>query len=190
MKTILLILLFVINLTLTSNAWVYPEHRDITLLAIQKLDSAHRAILDQLWVWGRKGFESRLDVSVADVTQSVHPKYLDYAAWPAIGGDHSTSSENMLHNILQTGWIMNVANIAANLKIGIANSKNRSERISRLRDSDIKLLRADPEYVSRAGANNGHFMLARPDVNTTAEVYFTTCFKVGCELNTGYQLKL
>ena len=37
------------SLSLPVKAWVYPEHRDITLLAIQKLDSAHRAVLDQLW---------------------------------------------------------------------------------------------------------------------------------------------
>jgi len=78
---------------------------------------------------------------------------------------------------------MNVADIAAQLKVGLAESKNRSDRINKLRDSDIRLLRADPEYVSRAGANNGHFMFARPGVNTTAEAYFDSCFKEGCVLN-------
>jgi hypothetical protein len=182
-KKILLILVAIIYLPLISHAWVYPEHREITLLAIQKLDSSHRAVLDQLWNWSRKGSESRLDVSVADTAQSGHPTCLDYAAWPAIGGDHSTSSENMLYNILQTEWILDVADITFRLKTGLANARNRSDRINKLRDSDIRLLRADPEYVSRAGANNGHFMLARPDVNTSAEAYFDTCFKEGCELN-------
>ena len=182
-KKNILVLLLVISISVTGNAWVYPEHRDITLLAIQKLDSKHRAVLDKLWALARKGHESRLDVSVADMTQGEHPKYLDYAAWAAISGDHSTSAENMLHNVLETAWILNVAEIAARLKTGLAEAKNRSDHINKLRDSDLRLLRADPDYVSRAGANNGHFMLARPDVNTSAEVYFDTCFHEGCKLN-------
>ena len=183
MKKIFLLLLMITNFSLTSSAWVYPEHRDITLLAIQKLDSAHRAVLDQLWAWAMTGYELRLDTIAADFKQGERPTHLDYAAWTAIGGDHSTSADNMLYNVLQTNWIMNVADICARLKTGLATSTTRSERINRLRDSDLRLLRADPEYVSRAGANNGHFMLARPDVNTTAQAYFDTCFKQGCALN-------
>ena len=33
----------------TSAAWIYPEHRDITVLAVQKLDPERRAILDRIW---------------------------------------------------------------------------------------------------------------------------------------------
>ena len=33
----------------------------------------------------------------------------------------------------------------------IVNAKTRSDRINKLRDSDIRLLRADPDYVPRAG---------------------------------------
>jgi len=183
MKKIFLITLMVITLTTSSHAWVFPEHRDITFLAIQKLDSAHRVILDQLWASARKGFESRLNAFLTDSAQGENPKYLDYATWPAIGGDHSTSSENMLDNILQTAWILQVADVAARLKIGLANAKTRSDKINKLRDSDIRFLRVDPEYVSRAGANNGHFMLARPGVNTSATAYFDTCFKKGCAVN-------
>jgi hypothetical protein len=53
-----------------------------------------------------------------------------------------------------------------------------------VRDSDIKLLRADPEYVTRAGKHNGHFLLALNHVNTKPEEYFALCFKEGTEINT------
>ena len=159
MKKILLILLLITNLSITCNAWIYPEHRDITLLAILKLDSARRALLNQLWAAARTGYESRLDTSVADVNQGEHPKYIDYAAFPAISGDHSTSAEDLLNNILKTEWILSVADIAAWLKAGIANSKDKSEIAGYLRDSDLRLLRVDPDYVSRAGSNNVHFIL-------------------------------
>jgi len=181
-KTIFVVLM-IIGLTSGTSAWVYPEHRDITLRAIQKLDSAHRIVLEKLWELARKGYETRLDAAVADISQGVEPKQLDYAAWPAIAGDHSTSAENMINNILHTDWILGVANIAARLKDGIAASKTKSVLESKLRSSDLQLLRVDPEYVSRAGSNNVHFMLARPDVNTSAATYFESCFREGSEVN-------
>ncbi len=183
MKKIFLIIVIILAFTTSGHAWIFPEHRDITFLAIQKLDSAHRIILEQLWASARKGYESRLNESLIDSLQGEHPTHLDYATWPAIGGDHSTSSVNMLYNILQTEWIMDVADIAARLKTVIENSRNKSDRINRLRDSDIRLLRVDAEYLSRASANNGHFMLAIPYVNIYAPAYFDTCFKKGCAIN-------
>jgi len=182
-RKIILIILPIIGLTYSSSAWVYPEHRDITLQAIQKLDAVHRAVLDQLWALARKGYEARLDSTVADLVQGVNPARIDYAAWPAIAGDHSTSSENMVYNILHTNWIIGVADLAARLKAGIAASKTRSELEGKLRSSDLQLLKVDPEYVSRAGSNNVHFMLARPDVNTSAASYFESCFIEGSEVN-------
>ena len=166
-----------------SQAWVYPEHRDITLTAIQRLDPAHKHTLDQIWAEARRGYETRLTVAVADVTQSIHPKQIDYAAWPAISGDHSTSAENLVYNVLQTNWILGVADVAARLKIGIAAAKNKSELEGRLRTSDLLLLRVDPEYVSRAGSNNVHFMNARADVKTPALEYFRSCYREGCDPN-------
>ncbi|MCW9095081.1 MAG: hypothetical protein OQJ74_04475, partial [Ignavibacteriaceae bacterium] len=156
----LIALLFIYSVK--TFAWIYPEHRDITLLAIQNLNLEYRSNLDQLWAEARTGYEERLTVTVIDATQSVNPTHLDFASWPAIAGDHSCSAKNMLYNVLQTDWILKVANIAAELKIDIANSENRYEHVNALRDSDIKLQRVDPEYATRAGSNNVHFLLSRP----------------------------
>jgi len=169
--------------SLGCNAWIYPEHRDITIIAIERLDPVRRAQLDQLWAMARVGYESRLTVAVADVTQSVKPKQIDFAAWPAISGDHSTSAQNMVNNVLHTDWILGVADVAAQLKIGIAAAKNNSELEGKLRTSDLLLLRVDPEYVSRAGANNVHFMISRQEVNTPAATYFELCCKEGAAPN-------
>ncbi len=183
MKKVILLLLLLTAFNLRSFAWIYPEHRDILMLAIQKLDPAHRAELDRLWALARRGHESRLFVLPIDTSVNYNPKTLDYSAWPGIGGDHSTSPANLLYNVLETDWILKVAGVAAELKVGIARSRDRSELTNKLRDSDLKLFRVDPEYVTRAGSNNVHFMLARPDVNTTADQYFTACFKQGAGLN-------
>jgi hypothetical protein len=177
------LLLVLLGLTINCSAWVYPEHRGITLTAIQHLDPEHRKQLDQLWSEARRGYEFRLTVAVADVTQSVSPKQLDFASWPAISGDHSTSAENLVFNVLHTDWILDVADVAARLGDGIAKSKNRSELESKLRTSDMQLLRVDPEYVSRAGSNNVHFMLARQQVNTALTDYIRSCCREGSAPN-------
>lgn len=183
MKKLILFLVFVLFIQTNLLAWIYPEHRDIALLAIENLSPEYRSELDNLWAQARKGYEERLTESVIDVTQSVNTTQLDYAAWPAISGDHSCSPQNLLYNVLQTEWILEVANVAAELKIALADSKNRSERINALRDSDIKFQRVDPEYATRAGSNNVHFLLARPDANSDAEFYLTACLIEGTELN-------
>ena len=166
-----------------TNAWVYSEHRQIALIAIQNLSPENRAVLDKLWSEARKGYENRLTESVIDATLGRKPTQLDYGAWFGISGDHSCSPQNMLYNVLKTEWILNVADIAAQLQIGIANSKNNTEHVNALRESDIKLQRADLEYATRAGSNNVHFLLARPEANTTERKYLIACIKAGTELN-------
>jgi hypothetical protein len=144
MKNIRIIILIFCVLTTTAKAWVYPEHRDITLRVIQKLDPVYRARLDGLWALARKGYESRLDVSVADTAQDEHPGFIDYAAFPAIAGDHSVSAENLVYNVLQTRWILHVADVAARLKNGLAKAHTTSERAAEMRASDLRFLRVDP----------------------------------------------
>ncbi len=167
----------------TVYAWIFPEHRDIAVLAIQKLSPEKRTALDSLWKTARRGYESRLTISVADTSLSINPAQLDYASWPAIAGDHSTSSYDMLNTILNSDWILKVADIAAELKEELKNSKSRSKKINAIRDSDISLQRADEEYASRAGTNNVHFLLARPWADISLDDYIDSCNKTGTELN-------
>ena len=181
---IILIALLVCISFLPASAWVYPEHRKIMIEAISKLDPNRRAILDQMWASARTGNELRLCAAVIEPEQGLKPQCLDYAAWCAIAGDHSVSARDMTQIILKSDWIMNVAAICAKLQVGLDKATNRSSRVSEVRDSDIKLLRADPDYVTRAGKNNGHFMLALPAVNIKPEYYFALCYKEGTELNT------
>src|SRR5579884_3807438 len=58
-------------------AWVFPEHRDIVVNAVQQLDSAHQARLQSLWSEARTAHEPRLCASPADPTQVSHPTCVD-----------------------------------------------------------------------------------------------------------------
>ncbi|MCF6269983.1 MAG: hypothetical protein L3J41_09740 [Melioribacteraceae bacterium] len=182
-KPFLLIAAFLFIYNTSVYAWLYPEHRDISLLAIEKLSPEYHSILNKLWAEARVGYEYRLTETVIYATQTIEPQKLDYASWSAISGDHSCSPEKLLHNVLKTDWILEVADIAAQLKIDISNSELRSKHINSIRDSDIKLQRADLEYATRAGSNNVHFLLARPEVGTDIREYLTACLTEGAELN-------
>ena len=166
-----------------SSAWLYPEHRDITALAVQELDPEQRAILDRLWAGARSGHEGRLCEQPADAAQVKKTSCIDWAAWPAIAGDHSCSAETMVHTILETEWIVDVADIAAELKRRLARAKDRWQRVNALRDSDIRFQRADQEYATRAGSNNVHFLLSRLSVDTEGVDYVIRCLSEGAELN-------
>lgn len=166
-----------------SNAGIYPEHRDISFMAIQKLSPTRLAVLDKLWAEARIGHESRLSLVVADSTQGEKSTTIDFASWPAISGDHSVSAANLVHNVLETSWIIKVSAIAAHLKSDMATADDRAARINALRDSDLQLQRVDPEYASRAGKNNVHFLLARATPYTDVRDYARSSVLAGCELN-------
>jgi len=190
-------------------AMIYPEHRDITVLGVQTLDPERTELLNRLWRDARVGVEQRLCEQAADSAQGVAPACLDWAAFAAIGGDHSCSSKNMLDTVLGTSWILQVADVSAQLKVDISrvaatpppeakpadknivldlqrmvdNEAVRAERLNALRTADTRLQRADPQYATRAGSNNAHFLLPRPRTDTTALEYAQLVLSPGSEVN-------
>lgn len=189
-------------------AWVYPEHREISVLGVESLDPERRELFDRLWAEARVSHENRLCVKSADTAQGVLPECIDWAAMPAIGGDHSCSARQMLESVSQSEWILDVADVGAQLGIDllrvakmtpptaprtdgliadlsrqIEDEAVRARRLNALRDADIRLQRADTLYATRAGSNNAHFLLARPTVNFTPADYMQETLKVGSEIN-------
>jgi len=66
MKKLIRIMLTLLILSYSQilNAWIYPEHRYIGILAIMKLTPEERATLNRMWSDARMGYESRLTESV------------------------------------------------------------------------------------------------------------------------------
>ena len=206
------LLLFALAAACTAGpafAWVYPEHRDIAVLAVETLDPERRAIFDRLWVETRVGHEKRLCEQGADPAQGLMPECIDWAAMSAIAGDHSCSSQQMLDTIIDSEWILAVADVAAQLKVDLSKVSTapaaepdndrmrpisdlrrqlesegaRAERINALRVADIQLQSADAEYATRAGLNNAHFLLARPKADFTTGEYVQVTLRGGSEIN-------
>ncbi len=101
-------------------AWVYPEHRDISILAVETLDPERRSIFDNLWAEARVGNEKRLCAQGADTAQGLKTDCIDWAAMPAIAGDHSCSSQQMLELVTNSERVLDLADIAAQLKLDLA----------------------------------------------------------------------
>jgi len=183
LRTAILMACFGIFPFVAAIAWLYPEHRTITLLAIQMLEPEQRSALEKLWSEARQGHESRLCPQVADAKQGENVSCIDYAAWPAIAGDHSCSADNMLSEVLYAPWILGVARVGATLDVKLGEATRRDQRINAIRRSDIELLRADPDYATRAQSNNAHFLLARPSAAIQPEAYVRLVLGSSAELN-------
>ena len=140
--------------------WTYPEHRAITAAGISTLDPRGRAALDALWAAARAG-EPRLCEQADARDQGTKPDCIDLTAWPAIAGDHSCSPVNMLEVILQSDWILKVAGVSARMGQGLAAAKSEAESTNIRVLGDLGLERDDPEYSTRAGSNNAHFLMPR-----------------------------
>ena len=190
-----------------AEAWVYSEHRDLTMLAVQHLDADHAAVFQQLWAQARAGAENRLCAAAADSTQGLAPACIDWAAWPAIAGDHSCSSAQMLATAREAPWILGVADVAAQLKVDLARIAEsaprpadthtgvsvlrrrfetesvRAARTNALRTADLRMQRTDPGYATRAGANNAHFLLPRPTTDVSLDDYAQLVLRPGSEIS-------
>ncbi len=193
-------------LTTPAEAWIYPEHRDIALLSVDTLDPQRRHAFDALWKDARAGNAERLCADGADLKQRVVPPCIDWAAFPAIAGDHSCSAREMLSTVVESDWILDVADVSAQLKLDLseievsapagqgestaskfrrrmASAGERAARINALRTADMRLQGADPGYATRAGSNNAHFLLARPDLDTSPTDYGWATIRPDSEVN-------
>jgi hypothetical protein len=192
-----------------SLAWIYPEHRELAMQAVQGLDAERKAAFDRLWGDARSGDEARLCEAGADTAQGLVPQCIDWAALSAIAGDHSCSSADMLETARASNWILEVADVAAQLKLDLAglpvtaraqlgtsmadmvgdaqrllaDEEVRAARINALRTADLRLQRADPQYATRAGSNNAHFLLARPSTDTSPADYGELTLRTGVEIS-------
>jgi hypothetical protein len=166
-----------------ASAWIYPEHRQIAQAAVEGLDAQHREQLDRLWTEARVGHEGRLCASPASGDQGTKPVCIDWTAWSAIGGDHACSGRALVETVLRSRWILEVAAVGARLQERLAKATDQSRRSNELRDSDLRLQRADDDYATRAGSNNAHFLLSLPAPGTDGSKYIERCVQGGAEPN-------
>jgi len=164
-----------------ASAWIYSEHRDIASEAIVRLPPGDREKLDRLWTAARTVLPERLCHQLSAGDQGTAPGCIDFAAWAAIAGDHSCSPNDLIGSVVPGPWILNVASVAAATNAALRSSGSRIERLNRIASMNLALQQADSEYVTRAGANNAHFLLAREGADATG--YLRATVREGALLN-------
>ncbi|HWE22779.1 MAG TPA: hypothetical protein VG496_02450, partial [Myxococcales bacterium] len=164
-----------------ARAWIYPEHRDIAVAGIAALSSSERDALQRLWTQARTALPNRFCEGITAGDQGMKPACIDFAAWPALAGDHSCSPRHLSRQVVPGDWVLAVAKIAAETKASLAKAQGRVETLNAIAGSNLELQRADPEYATRAGANNAHFLL--PRTNSDALAYLKTATAGGAPLN-------
>jgi hypothetical protein len=197
------------NLERPALAWVYPEHRDIAVRAVQGLDIERKAVFDRLWRDARMSDEERMCEAGADTEQGLTPACIDWAALSGIAGDHSCSSRDMLETVRSADWILLVAEIGAQLKADLesiplipvqeevgdkspvmtqarerlTDAATYAKRQNALRTADNRLFHADHQYASRADANLAHFLLPRPTTDLDPLGYALLTIRPGSDIN-------
>jgi len=176
-----LLLCLLISWPRSAAAWLFPEHRDISDAALQRLSPESRAALDQLWATARAGEEARLCSGMAEGDQGTKPACVDFAAWPALAGDHSCSPRDLVTVVLPSDWVLPVSTVAAQIKVDIAQASSRQQKLNRLANANVRLQGADPEYATRASSNIAHFLLPRQSNDVL--IYMRSALAAGAPLN-------
>ncbi len=143
-------------------AWTYPEHRDISAAALERLNPARQDVVARMWTTatgGGAGMKNACGTPLGGYDGSC----LDLASWPAIAGDHSCSPENLRKDVVGSAWIMDVSRVAADLRRDLATARNENLRLDAWALSNLRLEQVDRDYSNRAAANSAHFLLPRTE---------------------------
>jgi hypothetical protein len=142
------------------SAWTYPEHRDISAAALERLSPARQDVIARMWKSATAGSQP-LNNSCSTPLGGYEGSCLDLASWPAIAGDHSCSPENLRKDVVPSKWIMDVSRVAADLRHDLATARNENVRLDAWALSNLRLEQVDRDYSNRAAANSAHFLLPR-----------------------------
>lgn len=165
----------------TAHAFIFPEHRDIGVAAIERLSASDRAALDQLWRHARPTFLGPVCTVPSVGSRGLDVTCVDFADLAAIAGDHSCSPHDVVQNVVPGGWVLGVEQVAAETKAALLRAHSPEAIYNRTATMHLELQGVDPEYLSRAGANNAHFLLARESDELNA--YVAQALQGGAALN-------
>jgi hypothetical protein len=180
-------------------AWHYSEHREISRRAVQGLDPERAREFNVFWQQARLGNETRLCAAAADSELILEPQCIDWAALPAIAGDRSCSSSEMMQTVLDSDWILGIAAISAELEAKLAEIRNaeaagggatrsemaamRAARANAGRTADVATQKVDPDLIARASTNFAHFALPRASTSLDPYAYGQSALRAGAPLN-------
>ena len=174
-------------------AWIWPEHRDIAVAAVNDLPAGERKTLDAMWAeaqrLGGRQVCTRLvdpgaqpdDVKVGDWEKVC----VDFASFPALAADHSCSADELWADASKEPWAVKVVWVASRTKSRLAGAKDPAQTEDVWSLSHLAMQYVDPRYLTRAEGNNAHFLVPRLPVEQkeTLETYLDRVLLPGADIN-------
>lgn len=172
-------MLLVWTLALPANAWIFSEHRTIGDEGWALLSPEARAYYSELWKSARPSIGE--GICEHPHGAGANATCLDFSTWPALAADHSCSPSDLLGDVLKSGWALDVARVSAGVKSELAAATSKHARENAWVLSNLQLQSVDDRYVTRAGANNAHFLLSR--VSAELDAFARASARAGAPLN-------
>jgi len=158
-----------------AKAWAEHEHVEIgrSALAALTADNAPEKQRDAYTtlqgIWTRiRANDPRLEQVLCPSLGTAYGRCVGFPGLPMLAGDHSCTPSELDRHIAES-WILDVIDVAHRTELEVTaletEALSAEERIAQRqeirRDLDIDLQSADPEYLSRASGNQGHFSITR-----------------------------
>jgi len=173
----LVFVLFTLALARHAHAWVLHEHEAVVAEGARVLSQdpalpEAKDMLGRAFVVVSSGRVGRACDSI-DALRMGGKDCIALATLTALAADHSCRPSE-LGRSLREPWVDEVLDIGAETGAAVvqaARDHDRSALVDAWRDEHIRLQFADPEYLSRAGGNNGHFQDMRKAADESLEEY-------------------
>ncbi|MCB9584057.1 MAG: hypothetical protein H6718_01595 [Polyangiaceae bacterium] len=167
-----------------AKAWLFHEHHELGLYSVYRLAPSRRAQIEKLWKEWREHVNrgnrlcksaaagksrklcSGADCATVPGTEDDVGDCVDFAMLPAIAADHSCTPDELTQTVLNADWLREIVRIAFRTRALIEQAKDSDARLDAWHGTHIKNEMADDKYLSRADANNAHFMLVRKTADT------------------------
>ena len=174
-------------------AWIWPEHRDIAVAALNDLPAGERKALDAMWGEAQKIGGKQVCTRLVDpAAQPDDVKFgdwdtvcVDFASFPALAADHSCSSDELWADASKEPWAVKVVWVASRTKSRLASAKDPAQTEDVWSLSHLAMQYVDPRYLTRAEGNNAHFLVPRLPVEQkeTLETYLDRVLLPGADIN-------
>jgi hypothetical protein len=182
----------VVLLPATAQAWIWPEHRDIAVAAVNELPGGERKTLDAMWAEAQKIGGKQVCTKLVDPGSQPTTKFgdwdgvcVDFASFPALAADHSCSTDELWADVSKEPWAVKVVWVAARTKERLASAKTDGEHNDVWSLSHLAMQYVDPRYLTRAEGNNAHFLIPRFPVEQkeTLESYLDRVLLPSADIN-------
>jgi hypothetical protein len=174
------------GLAIPCSAWAEHEHVAIGREALRRLEHEHGAeykVLEDAWrAWRERDADltnDRLEPLLCS-HMAESGRCIGFATLPMAAGDHACTPDDLFVNMRQD-WYFDLMDVVEDANADLDDLKRSvhgddvedlgPRRLEIRRVLDVQLQVADPDYISRASNNRGHFAIPLNSVQQNLQTY-------------------